>query len=105
LLINQYKNTCALSTTKLGKTHVIKHTIETGNHKPITSKPYKTTLENKKIIKEEITKMLKEGIIKESCSPWSSPVVIVGKKDGTKRFCIDYRKINDVTITDAHPLP
>ena len=49
--------------------------------------------------------MLKEGIIQESYSPWSSPVVIVDKKTGDKRFCIDFRKINQMTIMDAHPLP
>ena len=49
--------------------------------------------------------MLKEGIIKESYSPWASPVVIVNKKTGDKRFCIDFRKINQMTITDAYPIP
>ena len=49
--------------------------------------------------------MLKEGIIRKSEGPWSSPVVIVIKKDGTNRFCVDYRKINSIMITDAHPLP
>ena len=49
--------------------------------------------------------MLKNGVIRKAKGPWGSPVVIVDKKDGTKRFCIDYRKINDITVTDAYPLP
>ena len=49
--------------------------------------------------------MLQQGLIRESYSPWNSPVVIVTKKDGSARFCVDYRKINNITITDAHPLP
>ena len=49
--------------------------------------------------------MLDKGVIREFQSPWSSPVVIVKKKDGSYRFCVDYRKLNDVTWKDCYPLP
>jgi hypothetical protein len=49
--------------------------------------------------------MQRRGIIEESDSPWSSPVVLVRKKDGELRFCVNYRKLNDVTKKDCFPLP
>ena len=56
-------------------------------------------------LREEITKMEREGIVRKSVSPWASPVVIVEKKDGSQRLCVDYRKFNAVTKPDAYPLP
>lgn len=54
---------------------------------------------------EEITRMKEEGIIEASVSPWSSNIVLVKKKDGSLRFCVDSRQLNDITIKGSHPLP
>lgn len=52
----------------------------------------------------QINEMLTDGLIKPSISPWSSPVVLVSKKDGSSRFCVDFRALNEVTIKDPFPL-
>ena len=56
-------------------------------------------------IKKEVNRMLEHNLIQPSESPWASPVVLVRKKNGKLRFCIDYRKLNSVTQRDGHPLP
>ena len=57
------------------------------------------------MIDEEVEKMMEAGVIEESNSPWASPVVLVKKKDGSTRFCVDYRRLNMATVKDAYPLP
>jgi hypothetical protein len=57
------------------------------------------------MVEEEMKKMMDAGVIRPSKSPWASPVVIVRKKDGSCRFCIDFRRVNEVTVKDAYPLP
>ncbi|CAF3957120.1 unnamed protein product [Rotaria sordida] len=79
--------------------------IETGNHPPIYTPPYRVSYKDEQIQRDEINKLLKQGIIEESTSPWSSPIVLVRKKDGTVRFCVDFRKLNNVTTKDAFPIP
>ena len=56
-------------------------------------------------VDREIKDMLDKGVIEESDSPWSSSIVLVKKKDNTLRFCIDYRKLNEITLKDSHPIP
>lgn len=89
-----------------GKTKLIQHEINLETTQPIALKPYsrRSPLE-KEFIQNEIDRMLKQGIISPSESPWSAPVVIVKKKEGKLRFCVDYRQLNKVTKKDQFPLP
>jgi hypothetical protein len=103
-MLNKYQDLFDTSKPSVINTSV-SHSIQTGNHFPIYHHPRRTSNQMREVIQEETEKMLKNGIIRPSMSPWSSPVVIVRKKDGTPRFCIDYRKINNITQKDVYPLP
>ncbi|UYV77041.1 K02A2.6-like [Cordylochernes scorpioides] len=88
-----------------GRTHLVKHQIKTTSDIPIRKNPYRVSLKERNIISDQINSMLKNGIISHSSSPWASPIILVKKKNGTFRFCVDYRNLNSVTVKDQYPLP
>ena len=79
--------------------------INTGDNPPIKLRPYRTPLNNRKVINDAIDEMLNAKIIQRLKSPWSFPVVIVDKKDGSKRFCVDFRALKKITKSNSYPLP
>ena len=88
-----------------GHTEAVEHTIDTGDSLPIRCALRR--MSPQKIKQEEacVEEMLTGGQIEPSDSPWSAPVVLVTKKDGGTRFCVDYRRLNLATVKDAYPLP
>lgn len=88
----------------LGCTNLVQHVIKT-EAEPIKQRFYPISPTLQKHVFAELDDMLEKGIVEPSTSPWSSPIVMVKKPDGTYRFCVDYRKLNKVTKRDAYPLP
>ena len=95
----------ALDDSELGCTNVTSHRIDTGDHQPIKQMPYRTPIIYRDKITQMVNEMEKRGIVRPSSSPWASPVVLVPKKDGSLRFCVDFRRLNSITQKDVYPLP
>ena len=89
----------------LGRTNTVQHRVDTGDALPSRIPYRRLPMAKKSAMEAEVEKMLDEDVIQPSESPWSSPVVMVTKKDGSCRFCIDYRKLNGLTRKNAYPLP
>ena len=105
-LVKDFRSVFAATSKELGFSNIYLHRIETGSHPPISQKPYRMSDEKRRIAEESIAELLHEGIIIPSCSPWSSPIVLVSKKGTTEmRLCVDYRKLNEITVKDKFPLP
>ena len=88
-----------------GRTDQIQHDIKLLTSEPIRTKGYSIPYKTQSVMEIEIQDMLDLGVIEPSISPYSSPIVLVPKKDGSVGFCIDFRKLNKVTEFDAEPMP
>jgi hypothetical protein len=105
VLLRKYEDIFAKSEFDLGHTAVVKHAIPVESDTPIRQRPYRTPHRLQQEGERQIKEMLHHNVIRHSVSPWSSPVVMVAKKDGSTRFCVDYRKLNQITVKDTYPLP
>ncbi|CAG4929464.1 unnamed protein product [Parnassius apollo] len=104
-LLLKYADVFSSNDADIGKTGLIQHKINTGEELPIRQRPRRLPVAREKEVETMIEGMVKDGVIEPSSSPWCSPVVLVKKKDGSMRFCVDYRRLNDVTKKDSYPLP
>ena len=104
-LIKEYEDVFVGPDGRVGYNLLVRHKIDTSDATPYKCHPRKKSLVEKEHICKEVQKLLEEGFSKPSASPWGAAVVLAKKKNGTLRFCIDYRKLNDMTKKDAYPLP
>ncbi|GBM61351.1 Transposon Ty3-I Gag-Pol polyprotein [Araneus ventricosus] len=104
-LLGIFQHLPELFCTRPGMVAAVQHRIETGDAAPIYSHPYSLPKNKAKIVEIQVQEMLDAGIIEQSDSSWAAPVVLVPKKDGSTRFCVDYRLLNNVTREDRYPLP
>ncbi|EYC35032.1 hypothetical protein Y032_1180g3735 [Ancylostoma ceylanicum] len=104
-LIRKYRDVFAVRDSELTQTDLVEHSIDTGDSPPIKQKTRPVPLGARQEFKSIIHGLLERGIITKSKSDWASPVVLVRKKDGSLRLCIDYRALNKVTKQDSYPLP
>ena len=88
-----------------GRTTMAEHNIECGTGRPVRLPPYRLPHAYRETVKQEIREMLDQGIIEPLPSEWSAPIVLVKKKDGSMCLCVDYRRLNGVSETDAYPMP
>ena len=104
-IVYNFRAHFAKDDNELGLTNLVEHNIDTSENGPIKLPAYKTTPAKLAEIKKQRQQMRDLDIIQPSKSDLSAPVVLVGKKDGTSRFCVDFRKLNAITKKDAFPLP
>ena len=103
-VLHRRKDVFSLSEQDLSRTNLTNHHIVMGNERGIKQHPRRTSLANNVEIKRQVEDLLQRGFVKKSNSPWFSPEVLVTKKDGSQRFCVDYIQVNAVTVKDAYPL-
>ena len=100
-----HHNVFSLEEGERGETDLVRMAIDTYDASPRKQAPRRMPYTVRQEVAKQLKAMQQSGVIQPSCSPWSSPVVMVRKKDGSHRFCVDYRGLNSVTKADTFPLP
>ena len=103
-LLREYQDVFSKAGDPISSRLLVEHEIITTG-RPIRQPFRRQNPIVREIEQQQVKEMLRDDVIRPSASPWASPVVMVKKKDGSMRFCVDFRKMNDATIKDAHPLP
>ncbi|KAE9035302.1 hypothetical protein PR001_g6763 [Phytophthora rubi] len=103
-LLGSFRDMVVETSLKPGRTDLLEFSIDTGTQAPIKQRPYRVSQAEGDVMEAEVQQYLELNLIRPSTSPWASPVLMIRKPDGGIRFCIDYRRLNAVTIKDCYPM-
>ena len=104
-LLLEYSDVFAENSSDYGRAHLVQRKLHTAEHPPIRQRVRRLPPSRRTEVQQLLKEMEEKNVIQPSCSPWASPIVLVRKKDGSTRFCVDFRKVNSITTKDAYPLP
>lgn len=104
-ILLEYSDVFSKHSMDLGKSAVVTHAIHTGNNPPVAFRSRRVPLALEDKVEEVITDLLDNNIIQPSTSPWNFPIVVVKKKNGDLRLCVDYRGLNNITSRPIFPIP
>ena len=104
-LLTEFKDMFSKGLYDMGRTSLVEHAIETGNSRPARQALRRHPVAHLDEIDRQVDEMLRHDIVEPAASPWASNIVMVRKKDGAYRLCVDYRALNAVTYKDTYPLP
>ncbi|KRX64133.1 Retrovirus-related Pol polyprotein from transposon 17.6 [Trichinella sp. T6] len=104
VILREFADVLSTSDEDHRRTGVVRHAIHTGDAKPVRCSPRRIPYHQRAQVETLLDEMLRRDVVEPSSSPWASPIVLVRKKDGSCRFCVNYRQLNNFTRKDAHPL-
>ncbi|KAI8430206.1 hypothetical protein MSG28_000554 [Choristoneura fumiferana] len=104
-LLNSYRDCFAFTLEELGETSFAEMCIQLKDDTPVTYRPYRLSLSEREKVNTIVSNMLANGIIRESKSEYASPIILVAKKNGEPRLCVDYRALNRKTVKEKFPMP
>ena len=103
-ILTSYGDVFALDSSELGTTDAVTHSIDTGDHRQVREQVRHSPFALRATVDKLIKEMMEQQVIEPSSSPSASPIVLVQKREGRVRFCVDYRKLNQLTKFDEFPL-
>lgn len=104
-LLNKYRKCFASNLSELGLTSAGEMSITLNDSEPVVYRPYRLSIKEKEVVRDMVLELQENGIVEPSTSAYASPVVLVRKKTGDYRLCIDYRALNKKTVKENYPMP